>query len=447
MTEFDVITQQDELARRRKLLNAMQGQSMESPIVGNTGVGQALAKLATAYVLGKKQKEASADETANRAAYGQQLGGEVNAYMDRSQGRAGDIMDDGQAAALMQNDVAPQLAEPVAANPREALVRAMTSKFPEMQALGKAGMGQLGKQTVDPMEFLKLGDFSPESRVAAALSGKFGGLQGKRDVRTVNDQLVDVAPTQPQPVGDFRDTFKPPTTLGGAVVQEQVGTGKVGQVVARPPVTNVSNNVSVQGQKAGFDEWAKLAAKTVGDLSEQARGSNKMLGQLNQLEALSDSGTMNGPLANPAVWLGELASSAGVPVTKETAARLQNSETFGNTAAELWLASMNANGGSRGLVKEESERIARNLPSLLQTPEGRKQVIAVMRQGAKQTVADARTSQQEFGTALQSQNPAAFTYGLSNTQLPNTTPLQPAAGSVAPGAGGVRNWKDYLGAK
>lgn len=444
MEDFDVITQQDEIARRRKLLNAMQQQSSEAPIVGNTGLGQALAKIATAYITSKGQGKLAEQETANRAAYGQQLGGEVNAYMDRSQGRAGDTMDDQQAAALMQNDVAPQLAEPVAANPREAIIRAMTSKFPEMQTLGKAGMTQLGKQAIDPMELLKLGDFSPESRVAAALSGKFGGLQGKRDVRAINGQLlVDVAPAQPQQVGDFRDTYKPPVMLGGAVVQEQEGTGKVGQVVARPPIT--TTNVTVSGQKAGFDEWSKLAAKTVGDLSEQARSSVKMLGQLNQLDALSDSGTMNGPLANPAVWLGELASSAGIPITKETAARLQNSETFGNTAAELWLATMNANGGSRGLVKEESERIARNLPSLLQTPEGRKQVIAVMRQGAQQTIADAKTSQQEFGTALQSQNPAAFTYGLSNTQLPNTAALPPALGSVAPNGGGVRNWKDYLG--
>ena len=38
------------------------------------------------------------------------------------------------------------------------------------------------------------------------------------------------------------------------------------------------------------------------------------------------------------------------------------------------------------------ERIARSLPSLIQTPEGRAQIVAVMRQGAQQNIADAQRS-------------------------------------------------------
>ena len=51
-----IITQQGEIARRRKLLEAMQGQNMQSGIVGShrgAAIGQALAKVATADDAGK----------------------------------------------------------------------------------------------------------------------------------------------------------------------------------------------------------------------------------------------------------------------------------------------------------------------------------------------------------------------------------------------------------
>ena len=51
-----IITQQGEIARRRKLLEAMQGQNMQSGIVGShrgAAIG-GLAKVATVYMLGKQ---------------------------------------------------------------------------------------------------------------------------------------------------------------------------------------------------------------------------------------------------------------------------------------------------------------------------------------------------------------------------------------------------------
>lgn len=448
---MDVFSQREEIDRRKKLLEALQAQSMGQPIQGggNHGIAQVLMKLGSAYLTKKGMEKNSEDSATNNAAYQGQLGGELNAYLDRSNGKAGEQMSTNQVADLLHNDQAPQLADPVKADPKAALVAAMTSRFPEMQKVGAAGMANLGKpseETFGQPQLVRGADGSMQN-ILVGNRGTVKPMQGYspaiKQEATAGGNLFD--PYGGNKTGFVGSTYGAPTQAGGAIVQANNDSGKLDQVVGRPPVTNVNTNVNVAGQKAGFEEWAKGAAKTVGELSESARSSNRVLGQLNQLEELSNSGTFGGPTANPVVWLGQLANAAGVPISKDTQAKLQNSETFGNTAAELWLASMNANGGSRGLVKEESERIAKNLPSLLQTPEGRKQVITVMRQAAQQSIHDAKTSQQEFGKALQSQDPGAFTYGLGSTQLPNTTPLQPAPGSVAPSPGGVRNWRDYLG--
>lgn len=451
MDNFDVITQQSELQRRRQLMEALGKRSAEAPIVGNTGLIQALLKMATAYKLSSNGKELAGEESENRAAYGKQLSDETSSYLDRMQGKPGQVMDDQQALALMQNDQAPQLMEPVKADPKAAILQALTSQLPEMQGIGKAGFSAMGKaeqETFGQPQLMR----GANGRMINVLVGNRGTIKpvegfspAIKQEATAGGNLFN--PYEGEKTGYVGPTYQAPAQLGDAVVQRQAESGKVDQVIGRPPVTNNTTNVKIAGQKAGLEEWSKGAAKTVGELAESARNSNRVLGQLNQLESLSNSGTFNGPGANPVIWLGQLAKSAGIPVSAETSTRLQNSETFGNTAAELWLASMNANGGSRGLVKEESERIAQNLPALVQTPQGRQQIIAVMRQAAKQNIADAQVAQKEYGLALQTQDPAAFTFGLSAAQLPNATPATPPAGSVAPGNGGVRSWQDYLGVK
>lgn len=49
-------------------------------------------------------------------------------------------MTEGQVADLFHNNVAPQLAEPVQADPRRAVIEAMASQYPELQAIGMADM-------------------------------------------------------------------------------------------------------------------------------------------------------------------------------------------------------------------------------------------------------------------------------------------------------------------
>lgn len=445
---MDVTTELSELQRRRALLDALQKQSMETPIVGNTGLGQALAKLGTAYFQNKAGQKLADEQSTAKDRYMQQLQGEAGQYLDMMNGKAGQTLSTGQADALMNQNVDPgMLAEPVKADPRRAVVQAMTSQLPEMQAVGKAGFGGLQKQQINPLDVLKLSGYSAADKVKAALTGDLSGLRAEQKEHVIDGRLVTSREGEGTGVaGDFRPSYGPVGPVGrdaqGRPIMGQT-EGTTGKAHFAPAGTNISVSATNQAQKEGLGEWSKLAAKTVGELSEAARASNKMLSQLNQVEALGKAGTFTGPGANLGVWMGQLLRAGGVPLDKTTQAKLQNSETFGNTAADLWLASMNANGGSRGLVKEESERIAANLPSLVQTPAGRQQIISVMRQAAQQQIEDAQSAQMEYSKALRTQDPGAFTFGLGATQLPNTQPNLPAPASVTP-AGGVMTLDDYL---
>lgn len=418
MDAAQILAQQSEIARRRKLLDVLAQQNMATPITGGgrwNAIGQALAKLGSAAIQGIGNKQLADSEEANRGAYSNLLRQEMDNYLDTSQGRA--AMPDpreasGMGPAGMGGSMAgeSQAVAGIKANPREAILRAMTSQLPEMQNLGRAAMTEFGRQKeAKPIE--------------------------------VNGQLVD--PTTFKVIGDFRD--KPeseqwePTTIAGPdgrplAAQRNKATGKI-DILDKGVKVNVDSKTFNAAQNQGLAEWSKLAAKTVDELSSQARGSVKMLSQLNQMEKLTQSGTLTGPTANAGIWLGQLVRSAGGSLPPDTAAALQNSETFGNVATEVWMQMMNSVGGARGLVKEESERIAANLPSLVQTPEGRKQIIQVMRQAAVQSVADAKRAQAEYGKAVRAQNPELFTYGLGETQIPNTMPTQPGPGTVAPGGG------------
>lgn len=453
------------VARRRKLLDAMMKQSQEAPLVGNTGGWQAALKVLAGVLHNKQGERIAADEKAGQAVYGQELGEETNAYMTRMQGKPGEQMTAQQVDALMNRDQAPQLADPVAANPREAIVRAMTSQKPEMQALGKAGMTELAKNVGKGAVAEKFNE-TPRT---------FKNAKGQLITALIGDQgtVRELPGYEPPPefaaTGDGHiwnkgegkgtgtyvgQTYSAPgpvaTDANGKPIigQAETSSGKIHSLDKADNSIRINNTPTtiMAAQKAGFEEWSKGAAKTVGELAEQARNATNVLAQANQLESLNKAGVMQGPLANPAIWLGQLSNSVGIKLSSEGQARLQNSETFENTAAELWLATMNANGGSRGLVKEESERIARSLPALIQTPEGRQQILAVMRRGAQQRINDAQTAQKEYGLALTTQDPQKFTFGLSAAQLPNTTapPATPAGVAQPPQKGGVLTLEEYL---
>lgn len=253
MEGFTSSVQGQELARRRRLLDAMTQQSQESPLVGESGPSQAILKMLTQVMLNRKNEGLSRDVQAGSEKYSADLGRESGEYIDRMNGKVGQQMSVPQVDALMSQDQAPQLADPVAANPREAIVKAMTSRLPEMQALGKAGMASQAKQPqqMSPLDLLKLDGFSPESRVKAALSGQIDGLTGKQSEHVINNQLVRSSGTGPaQPAGDFGPVYGEVGSVatgpeGKAIMgQKEISSNKV---QFAPQGTSV--NVDTQGSK------------------------------------------------------------------------------------------------------------------------------------------------------------------------------------------------------
>lgn len=416
----DVFAEANEIKRRRELMAQMLQQSQAAPIVGNTGIGQALAKLGTAYITGKANRELDQREQTNTAAYGQQMAGELGTFMKRYNGVPGEVMNDEQAASLMHGDQAPQLAEPVKADPKAAIFGAMTSRFPELQGMGKATLPGILKQ-----------DAAVEKPIE------------------VNGQLVD--PKTYQVRGDFRtkdewEQIQVPDAQGKMIpAQRNKRTGQIDVLDKAAKVTATaqsSSNPIIAGPKAGIEAWSKNTGEEVAAAATAARAATKVLDTVSQMRALNATNLPSGPTAQPQIWLGSLAQSLGVPVDT---AKLANAETFNSEATRAWAAMMGQMGGARGLVKEESEKIMQSLPALSQTQQGREYIMNTMQRAAQQQIKDAQLMGKQYSEALQSGDLSKYTYGLQETGIPRTQPI-PAA-PVAGTPSQPMSLDDYLKSK
>lgn len=434
---MDPIADLESVARRRRLMEAMAQQASGAGIKGTKyQLGQALAQLGTHAVNAYNRNKLDGQEKEARAEYGTQLQDELRAYEAKSAGVAPGINIEAAQEAL-GNKLKPDR--------RGAVMEAMTSRLPEMQKIGQAGAQELGKKPegMSQKDWLSLNDFTPTSRVAASLANDPRLLKGQKKLITAADQIFDQDALEGGPVVDARMRYGKPTILKGDLYQPEDREGGLLKKLDNASKTTVSVTPQnyIAAQNSGMAEWSKLAAKAVDEMAMQARGARKAVDSLGQIERLTKSGTFDGPTANPAIWMGQLFNAAGIPMKVGTQQALNNSETFGNVSTELWMQFMNSVGGARGLVKEESEKIANSLPSLVQTPAGRLQIVQFMRQVAGQTMADARQAQQEYSRALRAENPELFTFGLSQAQIPRTED-----GPVNPGAvaGRVLTLDEYL---
>jgi hypothetical protein len=200
----DFFTKSEGLKRRRALLEELAKGAQDQPIVGNTGLGQALAKIATAFMTQKGLAGMEKEEGALAGERNAMMANEVQNYLTKFQGTPGQTMDDTQAAALMQNDVAPQLAEPVAADPRGAVVAALTSRLPEMQAVGASGM----KELLAPAE----------------KKGKGWTTVGSRVVSDADPTRVLADYSDPK---DAKENWSEPYTIGGDLYQKNTVTNQI----------------------------------------------------------------------------------------------------------------------------------------------------------------------------------------------------------------------------
>lgn len=419
-----LITQQGEIARRRRLLEASQGQNMQTPIQGSGwGIGQALAKVATAYMLGKQGKELAGEEQANRQGYTDALQGGLNDYLTTRDGSGPTVL----PAIPGDANQNPTVLSPVTkANPREAIVRAMASQMPELQAIGKADFAGLTKQQINPLDLLKLEGYDPKSKVVAALSNDPSKLTGKREIKDANGQIFTIGDDgTPKLAVDARDKFGPAQTVNGEAVQFAEGTNKAHQIATRPPQTNILP----PSQKVGLEELFRKYGGSVADMAKTAQESLRLQGALAQLGTLDANGTYSGPAANAAVWVNSLANAAGIPIDQK---KLANSENYNSVAAEAAQRLIGQFGGNRGVTKEEAEQIKTITPQLATSPAARAQLSVILSNSAKRSIDTFKAAQSNFVKAVQTQDPSQLDPLLYGSQVPTETPQTPAVGSGQP---------------
>lgn len=146
MPPVDVFSEAQGLQRRRALLQALQ-QRVASPQIQGTpgqGIAQLLAALGTSYMANQGLNRLDQQEAGNQARYQEGLAGELERFMRTSQGTPDE---------MLPPDVMgpPQLG--MEADPKAAVLAAMTSRYPEMQGVGKAMLpGLLEKPKAPKME-------------------------------------------------------------------------------------------------------------------------------------------------------------------------------------------------------------------------------------------------------------------------------------------------------
>jgi hypothetical protein len=269
------------IQRRREALAGImaqaqprQGQMVGGRYIRGNGLGQIAALIAGAMAKDNTpQMEADA-----RAKYQADLRGGLENYFTQRDGRSG-AMNDQQALDLMENDQAPILPEPVAADPRQAVIGAMSSRHPELQALGQADLGRMGPKQLDP-----------------------------RFIKEYEGQFFDLSSGKPVPLGGAR--FGETTTINGDLYQ--VGPNGQLRKLDNAPKISVHNIPAAAGQT----EYEKAVGKAIapgGDARKDAEAARTGLrSSVEALTAIKDGAKMG--IAEPALQVvRKLAAQAGFP--------------------------------------------------------------------------------------------------------------------------------------
>lgn len=350
----DLYADQESIQRRRQLLAAMQGQNLGGKIEGNgkQALVQALSKLGTAYVLKNGGSKLDQENSDNQTAQQAQLGAELENYMNTRQGRPGETMSDAQVQNLMQNDQAPQLAEPVQADPRKAVLQAMTSRDPRMQAVGAAGLQELGKGPAKP------------------------------EVMNVNGKLVRIGPDgMPTQVGDYSD----PKPKWGNVEQFGAVAGKPlmgqrdqtsGKVDWAPTGgVNVGVDVNMPGEKKGVEKFQEKQIESLmpgGEDFAAAKGSAEAVRANQESLGSINAGGQTGFAGEAVQVLRKMGTMVGIG----DAATTTNTDALGAQLGQRVLAKL---GGKLGGQISDGDRefLSKVSGNLTTDPAALKRLIAI----------------------------------------------------------------------
>ena len=404
-SSFDL--EQSKLQRQQAVLDALMVQTRQpsGQFVNNAagtfytgGTEQELAKGLLAFAGAGRQKE-----------------------LDRQTADLTDRFNAGQQEAVGEYLNLRQGTGETPGDPRAAAIKAIASQYPAVRALGEAELKR------DPLELFKaVAPHADPASLPAIYAGGMGAFKPKRELGEVGGTIYDKGTLQTVQLGGA----KPTTALINGDLYEQSPSTQSLRKLDNAPKLSINNTVLNKGPSKLAEKLAETAAKDYETATTGVQSAKQSLDAVAKMKSLGP--TYIGPTANAAMFVSGVANALGVPIDQK---KLANSQTFESESAQAWIQMMNQAGGSRGLVKEESDRIAKAVPNLVHSPEGRAQLMQMIEDRAKKTIEVGERKRQALIRAGKADDPTKYFEEVTASGLegvPASSPLGGQAPAAAP---------------
>lgn len=358
------------MERAQKPLEAPSVGGVAAPISPLAVIGQ----LASAYFGGRGLRKADEMEQTRSNTLAQDYAQGIQEYLRARQGQGKEVID-------LEGQKSPDGSYPtttVSVDPREMIIRGLASQNPQLREFFQ-------KEHERMNEIKEVGGvlYNPVTLETQQLQGN------RPQLESINGDLYERNPSTGQ-LKKLDNAPKVSLSVGGP----QVIMGKGQTKLAETMGANIANDVQTA--------------------AESVQGAQRLLATLDRMESIGD--TYTGPLATFATRLGQLGSSLGFEVDSE---KLSNSESMASEAMQLWLSvTSSLEGGMRGITEIESNEIRNNLPTLLQTAEGRAKVFGNLRQAALDNIETGRIKQGAAINAMRAEDPGLYYEELAEAQIP-----------------------------
>lgn len=419
MPTYDYETEADALKRKQAIADAMQQSAlapMQMPRQPGAKVSglNVLAKLLEGYAAGKSSEAVKGERTALAQRYGEDLRSGMEQFYKTSQGYSAPSM-----ARVPGEDGTPQMVH-VPGDRKKAIFDALASNHPVLRDLAIQQLKEEGKNQLTPKDLLAIS--TPES-VLASINNP-GAWKPKRELKAVapGEVLLDSSGNFATPGNPAGSAPWKTTTIGGDLYQESpTGLKKLDNA----PKVTVHNSVQM-----GDNALMKKLGESTAEMIDNARKGKQQAQQTNftanRLEELNNKGVFSGPTANVATTLNAFAQTLGVPVDQ---AKLGRSEEYNAILAQQVSKVLTAgNSVGRSMTDEDRKRFEAQFPQMISTPQGRQQIIGMLRNSAAQ---DLQYANQVEANLRKSYPEAARLWDVAPTNVGFPTPAN--AGGSGPG--------------
>jgi hypothetical protein len=423
--------EEEDLRRRRAVLDAMSGQAMQplqATVVGGQAAaphwGSALAKLLQAYTgsRGGEALKAEAERLNTKRAEETRQGFE---QFDKTSKGGWQEVGGGEAGP-------PQL---IAGDRRKAIFDALAAKSPMLRQFAAAQLANEGRDALTVKDLLP---HASGKSIPDMLARGTAGFKPKADYKEVGGILYDPDELTAVALGGAKPQQ---TVINGDLYELNPSTGQLKKLDNAPKIStsvNVGGPV-IAGQKAGSEAYFKGAAGKVEALGNQAGQASNVKQTIAEMRNLDSQGIFSNVTSGPATFLTNLGEAVGVQVD---AKKLGNTETFNALTTDLWQGLVSKFGGNRGVTKEEALEIKKMLPLATSSPQARQQLYSILENVADRQIKQYQAADKAFSEAVYQDDPRVFSGGF--TDVYNPAPNQPAP-VTPPGAPTVRRFNPATG--